>query len=117
MPEKPEEIPTITVSLEDIRPTAIGSQSFAARVDLGGLSGLADLHLLGGPTGRPITVNSHVFASIAEYQGAPGTPRFMGAAKMSVLNIVPGDDDAFTRIFIDWPSELTAVVDFLVIND
>ncbi|MEU3078090.1 hypothetical protein [Streptomyces laurentii] len=117
MPEKPEEIPTITVSLDDLKPSAIGSRSFAARVDLGGLSGLADLHLLGGPTGQPITVNSHVCASIAEYAGNPGSPRFMGAAKMSVLNVVPGDNDVFTRVFIDWPTELTAAVDFIVIND
>ncbi|WP_405746534.1 hypothetical protein OG422_26880 [Streptomyces sp. NBC_01525] len=104
------------VSLDDVRPTVIGSQSFAARIDLGLLKGVADPDLLGGPT--PLTPDSRVFASIAEYPAdKPGAPKFMGSAKMSVLNLVPYHHGVLTRIFIDWPQPLAAAVDFLVIND
>ncbi|MFI9429099.1 hypothetical protein ACIG54_36865 [Streptomyces achromogenes] len=115
MQEVPGEIPTFTYSLEEAHVTAIGSSSYAVRQPLGPIKGYADLDLLGGPL-APVGANSRAFASIAEVP-PNGGPKFLGAAKISILNIAPRQNSVLMRIFIDWPAELPTSVDILVIND
>ncbi|MFI8437921.1 hypothetical protein ACIGJO_30095 [Streptomyces sp. NPDC079020] len=117
MQEEAEEIPVTRISLDEVKTFAIGPNSFGGRIYLGGGHGVQDLELFTG-AGQRIRTTSLVFASIGEYPPTtPGAPKFMVAAKMSVLNLIPYDGGVFTRVFIDWPESLTAAVDFLIVND
>ncbi|MEE1735173.1 hypothetical protein [Streptomyces sp. BE147] len=115
MQDVPDEIPTLRFSLEEAQITAIGPSSYAIRLPLGGLQGLVDLDLLGGPL-APVGPNSRAFASIAEIPPGGG-PKFLGAAKISILNLAPRQNGVLTRVFVDWPTSLPTSIDILVIND
>ncbi|GGR58910.1 MULTISPECIES: hypothetical protein [Streptomyces] len=115
MHEVPDEIPTLTYSMEEAQITAIGSSSYAVRQPLGPIKGFADLDLLGGPL-APVGANSRAVASIAEVPPGGG-PKFLGAAKISILNVAPRQNSVLVRIFIDWPNELPTSIDIIVIND
>ncbi|MET8828093.1 hypothetical protein ABZX40_21160 [Streptomyces sp. NPDC004610] len=115
MQETTDEIQTRTLSLAEAETTAIGPGSYALRFALGPLKGVVDLDLLGGAT-APIGADSLVFASIAETPPGGGA-KFLGAAKISILNLAPHQNGVGTRVFVDWPSELPTSIDFLVINN
>ncbi|MGK5638166.1 hypothetical protein ACSNOK_07575 [Streptomyces sp. URMC 126] len=60
-----------------------------------------------------ITPRTRVFVTVSEGQGEN---RFVGAAPMSVENVAPRNGYVDFRLFIDWPTDLGVVADFLFVN-
>ncbi|MFC5144697.1 hypothetical protein [Streptomyces aureoversilis] len=60
-----------------------------------------------------ITPQTRAFVSVSEGQG---DNKFVGAASMSVENVAARNGVVEFRLFIDWPSNLGTVVDFLFVN-
>jgi hypothetical protein len=67
-------------------------------------------------------VDSAIFASVSEahaegvLEGGRDARRFLGAAGMTVLNVVPHDSGCNVRVHIDWGEPLFYAVDFLVFD-
>lgn len=61
-----------------------------------------------------VKANSRVFLSISEYGADPKTTRFIGAAKMDVLNVAPFNGGFFAWVEISWGSPLNIRFDVLV---
>ncbi|HEX6430486.1 MAG TPA: hypothetical protein VF008_22495 [Niastella sp.] len=61
-----------------------------------------------------VNANSRVFLSISEYGADPRTTRFIGAAKMEVLNVAPFNGGFFAWVEISWGAPLNVRFDVLV---
>jgi hypothetical protein len=61
-----------------------------------------------------VKANSRVFLSISEYGNDPNTTRFIGGAKMEVLNVAPFNGGFFAWVEISWGSPLNIRFDVLV---
>jgi hypothetical protein len=61
-----------------------------------------------------VKANSRVFLSISEYGNDPKTTRFIGSAKMDVLNVAPFNGGFFAWVEINWGSPLNIRFDVLV---
>ncbi len=61
-----------------------------------------------------VKANSRVFLSISEYGADPKTTRFIGSAKMDVLNVAPFNGGFFAWVEINWGSPLNIRFDVLV---
>jgi hypothetical protein len=67
-------------------------------------------------------VDSAIFAAVAEAhpegvsEGGRDARRFLGAAPMTVLNVVPHDGGCNARVRIEWDSPLYFAVDYLVFD-
>jgi hypothetical protein len=61
-----------------------------------------------------VNANSRVFLSISEYGSDPRTTRFIGAAKMDVLNVAPFNGGFFAWVEISWGAPLNIRFDVLV---
>ena len=61
-----------------------------------------------------VNANSRVFLSISEFGADARTTRFIGSAKMDVLNVAPFNGGFFAWVEISWGSPLNIRFDVLV---
>lgn len=59
--------------------------------------------------------NTRVFVSASEGP-TPGGGKFVGSARYSVYNVAMEAGTVSIRVFIDWPSPIGLVVDYLIVN-
>lgn len=72
-------------------------------------------HVLATCNDWRINSNSRVFASLSEYSYAgPYSGRFMGAARMTVHNVVPFNGGVTVWTDVEWGSALNVRMDLLV---
>ncbi|MCF3100936.1 hypothetical protein IPZ58_05020 [Streptomyces roseoverticillatus] len=83
--------------------------TFSARSDYGLLHGRVRKQFFS----NVISPQTRVFISVSE---GSGDNKFVGDAPFSVENVAPSNGVVEFRLFIDWPTDLGTVVDFLFVN-
>lgn len=88
-------------------------------VGLGSFTGICAYHING--TGiiancadSRITAGSRVFASVSEYFTAPGVDPFLGAARMSIHNVIPHAGGVTVWMDVEWGSPLNVQLSIFV---
>ncbi len=95
---------------------AVGTQDLSGfgytyRHDWGTRNGWWTLNL----TSADFTADTRVFVSASEGPTASGG-KFIGSARYLIHNVAPENGVVSIRIFIDWPSPIGLVVDYLIVH-
>jgi hypothetical protein len=96
---------------EEISPQDLVEFGVSYRHDWGSRNGWWILNLTSGL----FTANTRAFVSASEGPTANGG-KFIGSARYLIYNVAPENGVVSIRIFIDWPSPIGVVVDYLFVN-